>query len=1226
MISLKCKSCGEIIPVDSNESSVTCPSCGNVYSVPMDEKKEQFLNLYSRADDAWDHKDFEEASDLYQQILDNDNAQSEAHFGLVLCKYGITYEIDPVTQKKMPTCNRINRDSILDDKHYQAAIKYANKDAAASFQKRAKEIDRISRDFLKIVDKEPPYDVFISYKRTAEDNSLTQDSKVARKLYFFLKDKGFKVFFAEETLKSIAGEQYEPYIFAALSSAPVMVLVGSKRDHFDATWVKNEWRRYLVLMNQGLKKTLIPAYFDMDPYHMPGELRNLQAMNATDFTFHEDITEIIRKKIADAKDGTTAAEPQGQSLKDKYAPKDKVEKVLALTDCDREFAVNVLIRCYGDVKKSQQYIEEDPGYKKSLWICTECNTKNTHDKCRGCGVTKKESQEVDRARKEMQERELKKSAAYKRRRAAKIKKIVVPIIILAALASLFAFVIWPMIVYPNLSNPNLHTPEIVQTYCGTWDNSTKDEPNKWDYIFTITSCDANGNVTATREFVHNNVYGKYNLTGKIIKKKNNGKMEITFQAQSWEIQPEGYEWTASFTAKIKDNYTTFSGDNLWLKAGSNDNYDIKTASDLQKLTNSNGFYMLKNDIDLTGKQWTPIEGFSGTLLGNGYTIKGLTISASNDNVGFFSVLNGVVNNVKFENANITVSGRYENVGILCGKLEKGNVINVSTAGKILADTCSGVGGVIGCVALTDAYQLTSLTNAAQVTGLNKVGGVIGNVNNVCKQSTQLTVALSKMENSGAITGKGDDVGGVIGYLAFDNNYGDLILHATSMKNTGSVTAKGYAGGVFGYAQGDGNGSYIQDCSSASAVTAESHVGCIAGKLVRVSVKNCSNEGSTIDATGHITIEGEKYAYLGGIVGYGYIANNCENKATINYSGTGRYVGGIMGYANAGGELTMSGLKNSANISGYSYVGGIFGRYQNVTKESREVPLTLSQFENTATVSGKSDFVGGIAGQVELNNEYGSLILYATNMKNSGAVSGVTYTGGLFGYAISDSTSSYMQDCSCTASVTGESYVGCMAGRADYITINDCTNTGSTLTATGHTTIDGEKYAYVGGFVGFGYLANNCTNEVAISYEGEGRFVGGIIGFSNASEAYSMEGLKNTASISGYSHVGGIIGASTNKCQRSTSLTVNISRFENSGTVKAKSNYAGGLIGHLSQDNGYGDLVLYLTDSKNTGEVSAKSSYGGILGYGQSDSENSAIRDCTTSTGNIAGNLEKIKIM
>ena len=70
MVSLICKSCGASIPVDNRSTSVMCPYCGNLYDVPMDEKREQYLNLYSRADDAWDHKDFEEADKIkYTDIV-----------------------------------------------------------------------------------------------------------------------------------------------------------------------------------------------------------------------------------------------------------------------------------------------------------------------------------------------------------------------------------------------------------------------------------------------------------------------------------------------------------------------------------------------------------------------------------------------------------------------------------------------------------------------------------------------------------------------------------------------------------------------------------------------------------------------------------------------------------------------------------------------------------------------------------------------------------------------------------------------------------------------------------------------------------------------------------------------------------------------------------------------------------------------------------------------------
>ena len=148
MIVLKCKGCGEDIRVEERVSSVTCSWCGRVYSIPLDEKTERCLELQSRADDAWAHKDFEEASEYYKQILEIDNTFAEAHLGLVLCKYGITYEIDPATLKKMPTCNRINRDSILDDKHYQLALKYADENSEKTFRGMAEDIDRISRDFL----------------------------------------------------------------------------------------------------------------------------------------------------------------------------------------------------------------------------------------------------------------------------------------------------------------------------------------------------------------------------------------------------------------------------------------------------------------------------------------------------------------------------------------------------------------------------------------------------------------------------------------------------------------------------------------------------------------------------------------------------------------------------------------------------------------------------------------------------------------------------------------------------------------------------------------------------------------------------------------------------------------------------------------------------------------------------------------------------------------------
>ena len=80
------------------------------------------------------------------------------------------------------------------------------------------------------------------------------------------------------TLEDKLGVAYEPYIFAALQSARVMVVISTRQAYVNAVWVKNEWNRYLALIRSGEKKTLIPAYRDMSPYDLPEEFRYLRSL------------------------------------------------------------------------------------------------------------------------------------------------------------------------------------------------------------------------------------------------------------------------------------------------------------------------------------------------------------------------------------------------------------------------------------------------------------------------------------------------------------------------------------------------------------------------------------------------------------------------------------------------------------------------------------------------------------------------------------------------------------------------------------------------------------------------------------------------------------------------------------------------------------------------------------------------------------------------------------
>ncbi len=1201
--------------------TAVCDSCGNVFE--LDENRKEFADLYSRGDDAWSRKDFDEAIKFYEQIVEENNAQSEAHFSIALCRYGIAYELDPVTLKEMPTCNRINRDSILNDKNYLAAIKYAGDQTRALYVERAQQIDKISREFLKIADQEEPYDVFISYKRTDADGRRTIDSQLAMKLYLYLRDQGIRAFFAEQTLKDVGGEKYEPYIFAALHSSKVMLLVGSCKQHVEATWVKNEWRRFLHLSQNDPKKVLIPCYIGNDFYDIfPSELLSIQGYDMRSPVFHEEITENIKKKLG----GKVSSPQAGTKLEDRYAKPDAVKKVVETLDCDEDLAVKALVLFQGNVPKTIEYISEDKEYQKSRWVCTECNTVNTGDVCRNkdCGISKSDSLKIAEDRRRVAEKRQKEAARKKRDTAASMKKFA---IILAALLvvgavifgifALINYVIIPYLIVPNQENPDLNTPDIVKTYCATKEESSWGNTTKWEYIFTITACDEEGNITATKEIIRNGVYGKYSLTGKITSKKNNGEITIDFTAGAWEVELSDYERNETFTAKISKDHNKITGDDITYTAGGDEKYNISSAADLQKLQNAEGLFMIKEDIDLTGTSFTPIEGFKGTLIGNNHTIKGLKIESSSDNVGFFSTLNGTVKGLNFEEAEVTVTERHENIGIFCGKLESGTVLDIKVSGTVTADTGTNVGGVIGNVAVPDSYTLSGLSSSGSISGMDHVGGVIGGVTS--QASHEATVTLSNFQNSAAVTGTNDSTGGVAGYVVPVSQYRAFVLKLSGMKNTGDITGKFRVGGIFGYAESGDAASILSDAHNSSSVTGEHYVGCIGGQFATVAIDRCSNTGSTLTANGHTTVDGEKYAYVGGFVGSGFLANNCTNEAEINYTGTGRYVGGIMGYSSFSGNFTMTGLSNKAAISGYSHVGGIFGGVLN--RVSHEGTLELTKLENTAAITSAKDYVGGIIGHMELNSDYRSIVLKASELKNSGNITGKHFTGGIFGYATTGSAESAIQDCSNSSAVSGESYVGCIGGYMKSIVINDCSNTDSTLIATGYTTVDGEKLAYVGGFAGYGFLANNCVNEVEINYEGTGRYVAGIIGYTDASGNFKMSGLKNNASITGYSYVAGLIGYMSSSFSHEG--TVELSNFENTAAIVGRNNYVGGLIAYLKVDSDYREAILYASDFRNDSTITGNSNIGKLIGYGETDSSESCIIDAEYE--GYVGNLKNIAI-
>ena len=294
MAIFKCKMCGGTIEFNQGDTVGICDSCGTKQTLPRldDDKK---ANLYDRANHFRRNNDYDKAMGIYEQILNEDNTDSEAYWSLVLCRYGIEYVEDPATHKRVPTVNRAQFTSIFDDDNYKQALHYADSSQRVIYEQEATLINEIQKGILAISQKEEPFDVFICYKETDNNGRRTQDSVLANDLYHQLTQEGFKVFFSRITLEDKLGTAYEPYIFAALNSAKVMVVIGTRPENFNAVWVKNEWSRFLALVKNDSSKVLIPAYRDMDPYDLPEEFSHLQAQDMSKLGFMQDLIRGIKK-------------------------------------------------------------------------------------------------------------------------------------------------------------------------------------------------------------------------------------------------------------------------------------------------------------------------------------------------------------------------------------------------------------------------------------------------------------------------------------------------------------------------------------------------------------------------------------------------------------------------------------------------------------------------------------------------------------------------------------------------------------------------------------------------------------------------------------------------------------------------------------------------------------------------------------------------------------------
>ena len=373
MALFKCKMCGGELEVQRGMTICECPYCGTKQTLPnLDDEKR--LSLYDRANHFRRNNEYDKAMDIYEKILEQDKEDAEAYWSIVLCRYGIEYVEDPTSHKRIPTVNRAQYTSVFIDEDYLSAIKYADGYQRDVYENEAKAIDEIQKNILSISAKEEPFDIFICYKETDSTGRRTEDSVYAQNIYKELTNEGYKVFFSRITLEDKLGTEYEPYIFAALNSSNVMIVVGTSAENLNSPWVQNEWSRYLNLIKSGEDKVLIPVYKNMSPYDLPEEFSYLQAQDMGKVGFMQDLVYGVKKIIS--QDTIDERQKNGTSSVIVETMTKRGGEALANSNWDNA------IRCYDSILDyDPNNLEALEGKLKAIKQVTDLeNSKSTLDK------------------------------------------------------------------------------------------------------------------------------------------------------------------------------------------------------------------------------------------------------------------------------------------------------------------------------------------------------------------------------------------------------------------------------------------------------------------------------------------------------------------------------------------------------------------------------------------------------------------------------------------------------------------------------------------------------------------------------------------------------------------------------------------------------------------------------------------------------------------------------
>lgn len=714
--------------------------------------------------------------------------------------------------------------------------------------------------------------------------------------------------------------------------------------------------------------------------------------------------------------------------------------------------------------------------------------------------------------------------------------------------------------------------------------------------------------------------------------------------------------------------TTENGTSQYTKA--NGYMWVEDVKQLQAIdTNLGGNYALRNSIDGTQannfKSIGSNTAFSGKFDGIDYNIFNLNISGI-DNVGLFGKTDGAtINNVTLVGGSITGSN---NVGAIVGSANNTTLTNVVNSAAVSGN--SNVGGIVGIATGTtveDAINTGAIEGIADTDngGIN-VGGLIGSMNN--------SHLIGNSYNLGDVSGKGHDVGGLVGH-AYDATIGDgtnLVYNRMDVtgaynvggivgnmagstvqnaENSGNVTATGYTTETYYYHAGQKNNNTISAIVKKKTVNV-ANVGGIAGKADNTDTKESIIKD--VINTGNVSSnKGEKNNYydagnVGGIVGSAVDTNisNATNKE--NEVRGAHNVGGVAGYfgnssddkdapdytitkgINDGGDIMATGARNADNFvtekirpedkgneeTIIGNMGGVVGYLDgdnvHVTSSgNRGTVHSLDITGDTISEASQASNTGGVVGKIDRSD---TLTLANLQGKDNDG------NDKILNAAVSNSYN--------TGDVRGYMGVGGVVGMMYNGEVAGSYNLGAVNTTRRAQDIANAKYPSVnmGGVVGD--TTEETTAEALIydvynkgqigdeTYQFYARHVGGVVGRLSG----TVEKAYNTGAIyNGYNVVGGIAGWFYKGTINNSFNTGNITVVNND--ITDGGSQVGGIAGGVGLYSGSMDSTI--SNSYNLGTLrsftseNGKPNYiGGIIGRITSDGSNKLTIKNVYTTGNL----------